>query len=559
MVKRKDLTEDEIRAMVRDRILEEGSGASAGEAHATRNAPPEPSYDFIVRCLRANELGDGILFAYLHRDRHVYVGQADEWMWWSGHHWSVDLVDKAHRASIAVEDVALAYEKAAVKATKDAENARDSSDKEAARRLDRQAEEMRKRAFRLRSQGGRGRCLDFAKANHEYPMAIRGDEIDCEPWLLPVANGVIDLRTGEIEPGKPEDYLMKSSPVAWEGIDTPCPEWDRFLLEIMDGDAEMVAFLQRAFGYGITGLSREHIFLLLHGRGRNGKGILTEIIQETLGGGDATSTLAGPVQSEMLLDQGKRNAAGPSPDIMSLRGMRLAFASETDEGQKFSSARVKWLSGGDTLTGRYPHDKRNVSFTPTHLLVLLTNHRPHAPAADFAFWERLLLVDFPLSFVDRQPQKPTERPMDKELKDRLRGELPGILAWLVRGCLAWQMAGGLKPPEKVRQATAEYQRDEDTMADFVEDVCLIAPSESDPSLVRTRATDLFDAFGLWYRINVTSNPKKQMSQKRFGKLMAEKFDRERKGGVYYYYGVELDEASVADLREKDGQSQEGRL
>ena len=272
---------------------------------------------------------------------------------------------------------------------------------------------------------------------------------------------------------------------------------------------------------------------------------MTEIIQTVLGGQNATASLAGPVQSEMLLDQGKnRSAAGPSPDIMSLRGLRIAFASETDEGQRFSPARVKWFSGGETLTGRYPHDKRNVSFEPSHLLCLLTNHKPHAPASDFAFWERLLLVDFPLSFVDRKPQNENERPMDKGLKDCLLQELPGIAAWLVRGCLEWQRAG-LDPPAKVREATAEYRKDEDMLADFIEECCILQqPGESD---IRTPASELYDAFCEWFKVNISS--KKTVSQKAFGKMMLEKFQRERKGGIYYYYGISVSSQMQHELDE----------
>lgn len=553
-----------IRAMVKERVAEETAPAAAGAAGGSGGGGgngdgkggglpplPKPTPEFVLQCLRANELGDGILFAYLFRNRHVYVGQAEEWMYWSGHHWNVDLVDKAHRASADVEHVALAYESAAGHYAKQAKEAREEGDKDAGTRYDRYAADMRKRAFRLRSQSGRMRCLDFAKANHDCPLSIGSEVIDRDPWKLPVANGVIDLRTGELHPGRPADYLMKASPVVWEGINAPCPAWERFVLEIMDNDPEMAAFLQRVFGYGITGCSTEHIFLMLFGRGRNGKSLFCDIVQAALGGQDATASLAGPVQSEMLLDQGKRSAAGPSPDIMSLRGMRLAFASETDEGQRFSSARVKWLSGGDLLTGRYPHDKRNVSFDPTHLLVLLTNNKPRANPNDFAFWERLMLVDFPLSFVDREPQKPTERPMDKGLKEKLLAELPGVLAWLVRGCLLWQQAGGFKPPEKVRAATAEYQRAEDNMAEFLDDCCIMVPPGDDPRSVRTKSTEIFDAFNLWFRVNVTSRPGKGISQKRFGQLMGEKFERERKGGVYYYYGVELNGDAIEELRARE--------
>lgn len=552
--------EARIREMVQQRVTEEnvapaaaesGQDGDSGNGNGGQQPLPTPTPDFVLKCLRANELGDGILFAYLFRDRHVYVGQSDEWMYWAGHHWCVDLVGMAHRASADVEHVALTYESTAGHYAKQAQEARDAGDKEGGKRCDKYAEEMRKRAFRLRSQAGRMRCLDFAKSNHDYPLSISSDAIDGDPWKLPVANGVIDLRTGELHPGRPGDYLMKASPVAWEGIDAPCPTWDRFVLEIMDNDPEMAAYLQRVFGYGITGTCKEHVFLMLFGRGRNGKSLLCDIIQTALGGLDATAALAAPVQSEMLLEQGKRSAAGPSPDIMSLRGMRLTFASETDEGQRFSSSRVKWLSGGDMLTGRYPHDKRNVCFSPTHLLVLLTNNKPRANPDDFAFWERLRLVKFPLSFVDREPQTPNERPMDKGLKDALMAELPGVLAWLVRGCLLWQKAGGLSDPEKVRDATAEYRRAEDLLADFIEECCVKVPSGEDPRSVRTRATELFDAYSLWFRINVTSKPGKGISQKRFGLLFSEKFERERKGGVYYYYGIELNEDAMDELRARE--------
>ena len=409
------MTDQEMLQQVQERIAEEQQGQPSNDGpKLDKHGLPIPKPDFVERCLYANELGDGLLFSYLFKGRHAYVGQADEWIWWSGHHWSVDLIEKGHRARADVEHVAQAYYTTGAHFDRLAKDAERDGDKESAGRLKAKAEKMKARAARLRTETGRKRCLEFAKTNLESPLAIAGDEIDRDPWSLPMANGVVDLRTGEIRPGRPDDWLVKSSPVEWQGIDAPCPHWEHFVTEIMGDDPEMAAFLQRVFGYGVTGLAREHIFLVLFGRGRNGKGIMTEVIQTVLGGQNATTALAGPVQSEMLLDQGKnRSAAGPSPDIMSLRGLRIAFASETDEGQRFSPARVKWFSGGETLTGRYPHDKRNVSFAPTHLLALLTNHKPHAPASDFAFWERLLLVDFPLSFVDRKPQNENERPMDK--------------------------------------------------------------------------------------------------------------------------------------------------
>ncbi len=519
-----DALMEEYQREMAARVAEEGPLPTVAE--------PEITDAYVERCLNNNELGDGILFAALHRNKHIYVGQAGEWMYWDGHHWHIDDIDKAHRALADVENVSQEYLRVADAYEAKRKEAERADDKKLEERLKNKAELLRRRVNRLRSQAGRLRCLDFAKTNSVAPLAIRGDEIDRAPWMLPVANGVIDLRTGDLTAGRPEDYLLRYSPIRWEGIDAPCPEWERYVTEVMGDDPEMAAFLQRVFGYGITGLSREHVFLVLYGRGRNGKSIMVEIIQQVLGVENGAAALAAPVQSEMLLEQGKnRNASGPTPDIMALRGLRIAVASETDEGQKFSSSRVKWFSGGDTLTGRSPYDKRLISFQPTHLLCLLTNNKPHAPANDFPFWERLLLVDFPISFVDRAPQNENERRMDKGLKDRLLQELPGILAWLVRGCLAWQEKG-LDPPVKVRDAIAAYRRDEDLLADFIEDACTLYPDAPEQ---RTSATDLYDAFCHWFRESVSA--KKTIAQKRFSKMMQERFKRERKGGIYYYYGI----------------------
>ncbi|MCL1915688.1 MAG: phage/plasmid primase, P4 family [Desulfovibrionaceae bacterium] len=543
--------ENVIREQVMARARQEEEEAAArGESSGV--AAPELTHDFVMQCLYANELGDGMLFAALFRLRHAYVGQAGEWMTWRGHHWRIDDIDNAHLAQADVEGVVEAYQRTRDHYFQASKEAEESGDGETAKRLKAKCEALKGRINKLRSKTGRLNCLNFAKTNRDAPLAIRGDEFDRDPWALPVANGVLDLKTGLLRPGRPEEYLMRASPVEWRSIDEPCPAWEKALLEIMDEDREMVEFLRRIFGYGLTGLVSEHKFLVLYGKGRNGKSIITDIIMDVLGGTNPFSALARVIQSEMLLDQGKvRSSAGPSPDIMSLRGMRLAFASETDEGQRFSAARVKWLSGGDKLTGRYPHDKRDITFDPTHLLCLLTNNKPHAPATDFAFWERLLLVDFPISFVDRKPQGAKERAVDKALSERLRQELPGILAWLVRGCLEWQKVG-LAPPLKVLEAVAEYRKSEDLLGEFLEDCCELI--KDNPDSMRTLASELYDTFMLWFRANISA--KKDFSQKAFGKLMKERFRRERVGGHYYYYGLRVLQSVRSKLKDQDKEDQD---
>jgi putative DNA primase/helicase len=260
--------------------------------------------------------------------------------------------------------------------------------------------------------------------------------------------------------------------------------------------------------------------------------VLTQILIHVLG------QLAASIQAEILLDQKRpRSSAGPSPDIMGLKGLRLAFASETDEGQRFSPAKVKWLTGGGQLVGRNPHDKYEIRFIPTHTLILLTNHKPQAPADDFAFWERLHLVPFRLSFVNRNPLASTERRAQKDLVDQLKGEASGILAWLVRGCLIYQKRG-LDPPKSIVEATAEYRRDEDLLAQFLEDECFIEDH------AQVNATDLYDCFADWFERNISKNV---MKQKRFGTMITRRFEKRRLSGSVQYFGLRLKPPNVSGV------------
>ncbi len=489
---------------------------------------------FIQDCLYANELGDGMLAAALFKGRFLYVKSWKEWLSWEGHHWELDIMAKS---MASVEEVA---QECLVESTRIVGRigvAIEKKDKELVDTLQDTQKSIYKRVGRLRSERGRANTLKFAHTNISNQIAIKGDELDINPWLLACKNGVIDLRTGELRPGRPDDLVSKASPVDFTGIDTPAPTWEMFLKQTMaiktfpseksapvfKEHPPLVEYLARLFGYGLAGLTVEHFLPILWGQGRNGKGVLVETISAILG------NYMGPIQAEMLLDQGRvKNSAGPSPDIMALRGLRMAFASETDQGRRFSTSRVKWLTGGDTLKGRYPHDKYETEFDPTHTLILMTNSKPDVSDDDFAFWERVHLVPFELSFVERDPEKDNERPADKYLQQKLLKEAPGILAWLVRGCLEWQRIG-LKPPAVVVDATKEYRRNEDLLGHFLKDCCYEGQD------VTTTAADLYDRFRKWWEINVS---RKILSQKKFGGMMVKKFKRS-KSGTYRYFGIGL--------------------
>jgi putative DNA primase/helicase len=235
---------------------------------------------------------------------------------------------------------------------------------------------------------------------------------------------------------------------------------------------------------------------------------------------------------------------------MGLRGLRIAFASETDENRKFSPSRVKWLTGGDSLVGRHPHDKYEIRFIPTHSLILLTNHKPSAPDTDFAFWERVRLVPFKLAFVDREPSAVNERRARKGVVEELKAEASGILAWLVRGCLAYQERG-LDPPLAVKEATSDWQKAENEILDFIEGYC------RRDEMAKVQATVLYDNFNRWFKAN---RSRKGVSQSMFGRIMGKRFGKKKIEGVLYYIGIELvNRVPEPDDGEKDGGEREGEL
>lgn len=517
-----DSEREEIRRKTEARILGEAEKLKTAPGGGSGDGgPPEIDSKFIKDCLYAKDLGDGILYSILLSGRFIYNKSADEWLEYQGHFWKRDIRE---RSLAHVEDVADRYLQEAYDLIGQINQAIKDKDTEKMRSLQDLQKEYYKRVSYLRTDKGRNACLKFARTNRAYPMDVEGDVFDANPWLIACANGVVDLRTGELRPGRPDDYIMRHSPYEYHGPDVPAKLWEMGLLEIFNKNEDLILYIQRLFGYGITGFVNEMILPIFWGQGRNGKGTIVEIISTVLG------DMAGPIPTEMLLDQGSaRSASGPTPEIMALRGLRVAFGSEADEHRRFSPSRVKWLTGGDTLTGRNPHDKYTVDFAPTHLLIMLINDKLKAPPRDFAFWERVHLIPFKISFlIDKEPTNENERRADKNFKEKLIEEASGILAWLVRGCLEWQKIG-LKPPAIIRKETAKYRKEEDILGDFIDEHCFRDPK------TRTPASDLYDRFSEWYDINVS---KKGMSQRNFGKLLSKEFDRVKKG-TYQYIGIGL--------------------
>ncbi|MCB2218075.1 MAG: hypothetical protein KQH59_18590 [Desulfobulbaceae bacterium] len=511
---------EQVAAEQRDRPPKEKDGGGEG-----------PPIEFVRKCYLANEVGDSLLFNYLHRDRFVHnvISQDGKgWLRYVGPHWEFDYHKEA---KAAVEDVAQCY-LPLLRDVEEALNKLAGDDKEERRILGKQKTALVARLDRLRSDRGRSAVLSCAisnKTTDNEPLTIHPDRLDQQPWLLPCANGIVDLRSGEFrEGGDPELYLTLASPTRWEGIDAPCPTFDRFVSEVLDGDEDVIDFLDRVLGYTITGLRCERLFVVFHGpHGHNGKDTLIGAVQHVLG------PMAGPVQTELLMSQRfSRNTSGPSPDILALKGIRLAYAAETEKGNSFAAGQIKRFSGGNTLIGRGLNDKEQTYFEPTHTLFLVCNDLPSAPAKDSAFWERIRVFTFPWSFV-ANPKEAHQRPVDKDLDAKLRAEAPGILARLVRGCLKWQREG-LVPPQKVLDDSRAYRAHEDDLQQFIDECCSVNFDDATKDNA-TNATQLYQCYRTWWEAGHTSMrgalPSKDFSEE----LQLKGFTRFKSNKIFYQF------------------------
>lgn len=295
-------------------------------------------------------------------------------------------------------------------------------------------------------------CIALARA--EPGIAAPPDVWDTRTGLLCVANGTLDLRTGELRPSLREDYITKRCPVAFDAAAT-CPTFDAFLLQVQP-DVEIREYLRRAFGYSAIGDPREHLLHVLWGAGANGKTTLVEAIRIALG------SYAGTAPSKLLLTaRGERHPT----DVTTLFGKRLVVCSETPEDGRLDESLMKGLTGGDRITARRMREDF-WEFDPTHSLWLLTNHRPRIVGTDEGVWRRLRLIPFNVS-IPKSKQ-------DRQLLAKLRVEVPGILAWVVRGAREYcQM--GLEAPAAMRVATDEYRSGEDVLGQYIDERIEPAP------------------------------------------------------------------------------------
>jgi putative DNA primase/helicase len=278
-------------------------------------------------------------------------------------------------------------------------------------------------------------------------IAVTHDEFDADDWLLNCGNGTIDLRTGELRKHNPADCITKFAGASYHP-DATCPKWMAFLERIFNGDQEVMDYVQEIAGMCLTGDVSEQIMPVFFGHGSNGKSTLLDTLMMVMG------DYAGNAAPDLLV--ARTNEAHPT-EVADLWGLRLAVASEPDEGVKLRIGLVKRMTGDAMLKARYMYGNF-FDFRRTHKMIYVANSKPRVSESSDGIWRRLRLVEFAAKIEDHEK--------DKQLMSKLAGEKMGILAWAVQGCLRWQRNAGLTEPADVVEATRAYREDEDALGDF---------------------------------------------------------------------------------------------
>jgi putative DNA primase/helicase len=305
-------------------------------------------------------------------------------------------------------------------------------------------------------------------ARSDRTHAVNQSEWDQDPWLLGCPGGAVDLRTGQLEAADPSQGITKHVVAAPSG--TGCPTWLRFLSEATLGDHEMVEFLQRWCGYCLTGDTREHALIFLYGPGGNGKSVFLNTIDRIMG--DYATTAA------MDTFTSSRGDKHPT-ELALLKGARLVSSSETEEGRAWAESRIKQMTGGDPISARFMRQDF-FTYIPQFKLTIVGNHAPALANVDEAARRRFNIVPFIV-----KPENP-----DRELEAKLEKEWPAILQWMIDGCLMWHV-DGLKRPDSVKAATAEYFAGQDLTAQWLEECTRLEPRNE--HLFETSA-DLFKSW-----------------------------------------------------------------
>jgi putative DNA primase/helicase len=348
----------------------------------------------------------------------------------------------------------------------------------------------------------------LARGDHRH--AARPEQWDADIYSLNTPGGAIDLRTGEKRKHRPEDYMIKMAAVAPGG---DCPRWRQFLGEITNGDTALQQFLQRMAGYSLTGDVSEEALFFLYGTGGNGKGVFM----------DTTARIMSDYCRNAPFNMFTVSHTERHPtELAMLKDLRMVNSTETKDGRRWDETKLKALTGGDPIVAR--HMRQDFfEHRPQFTLVIAGNHKPRLSSVDEAIRRRFHLVPFTVTIG------PDKR--DEGLKEKLKAEWPGILQWMIDGCINWQEFG-LAPPKAVTTATAAYLEAEDVVSNWIADCCQVDRSVEDTT------KRLYASYSEW----AEQSGERPLSKGKLGDaLEARGYKRDRTKQARGHVGIKLNE------------------
>ena len=446
--------------------------------------------DLVAGKEQFTDLTNGELFAQEYKDRIRYCMAWKKWLIWDGNTWRPD--DCGEIFALAKDFIRGMYLR--IGRTKDHERAT-----ELAKHL-------------IKSESLRRRQALIESASLERNVRITPFEVDQEHLLLNVRNGTINLKEGTLHEAVQDAYITKCAAVRYNRK-AQCDTWNLFLMRIMDGNVQLLHFLQKAVGWAITGDMSEQVMFILYGAGANGKSTFLNTLMEIMG----DYAMSTPTATFM-----KKYGEGISNDIARLRGTRFVTTVEAEEGKRMSEPLIKQITGQDMMTARFLYGEY-FDFLPTFKIFMATNHKPVIRGNDHGIWRRIKLIPFTVTI-------PYEE-RDPDLMQKLRAEREGILNWMVDGCLMWQKER-LGEPEAVRIATGEYQEEMDEIGMFLQE----CTAKDSMGVSKITSADLYRSYMGWCE----KNSERPYSQRMFAiHVQNAGIERERTTKARYWVGITI--------------------
>jgi putative DNA primase/helicase len=448
-----------------------------------------------------NDHGNSQRLLVLHEQDLHYCHAFRKWLVWDGRRW---LTDEIGRAEKLAKKTALAF-------------------------LDEALERGNVDAEKFAKQSLEERRIRSALASTECELPITPAELDTHKHLLNFRNGTLDLRTGELRPHRREEFITKLVHYNYT-CEADCSQFLQFLARLMgnhpdasegelDRAERLTAYLQKAFGYSLTGFTGEKAVFFLYGSGNNGKSTLLTTFR------DLIDEYAALLQVDTLMVRQECN--NTQADLADLRGARFAMTSETEEGQRLAEGKLKRITQGMGKVKATRKYENPIVFEESHKLWMDCNHRPIMRGFDDALWNRIHAIPFTVRIPDEE--------VDRDMKSKLLAEAEGILAWAAEGAVRW-FREGLDRPLEVTEAVTDYRQEMDQIGRFLTERCVQFPT------AQVKADRLYRAYVDW----AESGHEYVLSKNAFGRRLSEREIERTRGEKRCYLGLELNVTDAND-------------